>query len=136
MADKKVQSWCSKDVAWLWEERLRRQERRERIERGELVVRGDEWQDEEDELWVTRWRDGEIEWVRYREGPEWDSSYLAYVARREREEARGRALVGVFEGLGQRVREEGVGRGLGAHYPRPGGTPEVLARPGVWTERE
>jgi len=40
MSGKKIASWSDADSQWLWEERLRRQERRDRIERGELVVRG------------------------------------------------------------------------------------------------
>src|SRR6266516_3704455 len=110
MSDKKSSSWMDADSQWLWEERVRRQERRERI-------------DEEDVLWVTRWNDGEIEWVRYREGPDWDTAYLEYVEEREAREEREREIVREFAGLGLQVREEGVGRGLGAHYPRPGGTP-------------
>src|SRR6266516_3248558 len=82
MSGKKIASWTDADSQWFWEERVRRQERRERIARGELVVRGDEWMDEEDVLWVTRWNDGEIEWIRYREGPDWDMAYLEYAEER------------------------------------------------------
>src|SRR6266516_499078 len=128
MSDKKSSSWMDADSQWLWEERVRRQERRERIARGELVVRGDEWMDEEDVLWVTRWNEGEIEWVRYREGPDWDTAYLEYVEEREAREGREREIVREFAGLGLQVREGGVGRGLGDHYPRPGGTPVTSTR--------
>src|SRR6266516_170883 len=136
MSDKKSSSWMDADSQWLWEERVRRQERRERIARGELVVRGDEWMDEEDVLWVTRWNDGEIEWVRYREGPDWDTAYLEYVEEREERVEREREIVREFAGLGLQVREEGIGRGLGAHYPRLGGTPVTSTRPGLEEVRE
>src|SRR6266516_7826650 len=73
-------------------------------------------------------------WARYREGPEWDELCRKYVEVRKREEEKPAGFVRVA--WSSEVREKGAGRGLAAHYPRPGVVPEVVPGPRLLEVRE
>src|SRR6266516_489466 len=121
----------AKDSQWLWQEKLRRQEMRERVARGEEIE--GLWRDEDDEIYVWIRVRGRMVWARYREGPEWDELCIKYVEMKKKEE---KPAGFVRVAWSSEVREKGVGRGLAAHYPRVGVVPEAVPGPRLLEVRE
>src|SRR6266516_2612563 len=132
MEGKDNPSGWAKDSQWLWQEKLRRQEMRERVARGEEIE--GLWRDEDDEIYVWIRVRGRMVWARYREGPEWDELCRKYVEIRKKGEEKPARFVRVA--WSSEVREKGAGRGLAAHYPRPGVVPEVVPGPRLLEVRE